>query len=160
MADEMKVTEEELKKLNGMAESLYSTMTPEQKAKAQVCKNVEELSAFMGEEGIELPDEILDEVGGGMSLAVPQFFARLLTLLFGSSSGIKVRTEVAETTGPVSMRATPPESTPIAGNTGFRAGTSDAATGNTGFRYGSSDAVISSLGGIGGSGQNGGMNTL
>ena len=48
--------------LRGISEGL----TDEQKEKAKQCKTVDELMAFAGKEGIELPDEVLDAVAGGI----------------------------------------------------------------------------------------------
>ena len=44
---------------------IYDSLTDEQKEKVKECKTMEEVSAFAAEEGIELPDEMLDEVAGG-----------------------------------------------------------------------------------------------
>ena len=44
---------------------IYDSLTDEQKEKVKECKTMEEVSAFAAEEGIELPDEMLDDVAGG-----------------------------------------------------------------------------------------------
>ncbi len=44
---------------------IYDSLTDEQKEKAKNCKTAEELLKLAGEEGIELPDELLDSVSGG-----------------------------------------------------------------------------------------------
>ena len=44
---------------------LWASLTDEQKAKAEACTTMEELLAFAGEEKIELPDDLMDEVAGG-----------------------------------------------------------------------------------------------
>ena len=49
------------KTLRNISESL----SDEQKAAAKACKTPEELLAFAGKEGIELSDEVLDQVTGG-----------------------------------------------------------------------------------------------
>ena len=51
--------------LNDTLKGIYGSLTDEQKKKAKECKTVEELMAFAGEEGLELPDEVLDAVAGG-----------------------------------------------------------------------------------------------
>ncbi len=52
-------------KLEETLKGLWDSMTDEQKEKAKACKDVDELIAFAGKEGIELPDEMLDAVSGG-----------------------------------------------------------------------------------------------
>ena len=44
---------------------IWDSLTEEQKEKAKECKTMDELIAFAGREGIELPDEMLDSVSGG-----------------------------------------------------------------------------------------------
>lgn len=44
---------------------LWGSLTDEQKARALACSSPEELLAFLGEEKIELPDELLGEAAGG-----------------------------------------------------------------------------------------------
>ncbi len=44
---------------------IWDSLTDEQKEKAKACKTWEELTKLAGEEGIELPDELLDAVAGG-----------------------------------------------------------------------------------------------
>ena len=59
----------------------YETLTDEQKERAKVCKTPEELTALLGELGVELPEELrraaadselsdeeLEDVAGGQSL--------------------------------------------------------------------------------------------
>ena len=41
-------------------------MTDDQKEKANACKTIDELIAFAAENGVELPDEVLDMVAGGV----------------------------------------------------------------------------------------------
>ena len=53
------------KKLNELFGGIWETLTEEQKEKAKACKTVDELVNLAGEEGIELPDEIMDAVAGG-----------------------------------------------------------------------------------------------
>ena len=52
-------------KLNGMLKGVWDSLTDEQKEKAKECKTADELIKLAGEEGIELPDEVLDAVAGG-----------------------------------------------------------------------------------------------
>ncbi|MBQ6090888.1 MAG: hypothetical protein IJL07_06480 [Lachnospiraceae bacterium] len=44
---------------------IIGRLSEEQKAKALKCKNEDELLKFLGEVGIELPDELLVQVSGG-----------------------------------------------------------------------------------------------
>ena len=56
-----------------IAESLngiWDSLTDEQKEKAKACKTMDELIKLAGEEGIELPDEMLDSVSGGKIIPV------------------------------------------------------------------------------------------
>ena len=55
----------ENEKLNGMLKGVWDSLTDEQKEKAKACKTADELLKLAGEEGIELPDEVLDTVAGG-----------------------------------------------------------------------------------------------
>ena len=50
--------------LNTTLTELWDSLTDEQKAKAQACTSIDELVALAGEEKIELPDELLEAVGG------------------------------------------------------------------------------------------------
>ena len=52
-------------KLNELLVNVWDSLTDEQKEKAKECKTADELLKFAGEEGIELPDEVLDAVAGG-----------------------------------------------------------------------------------------------
>ena len=52
-------------KLNEMIKGVWESLTDEQKEKAKACKSPDELIKLAGEEGIELPDELLDTVAGG-----------------------------------------------------------------------------------------------
>ncbi len=45
--------------------SLLESLTDEQKEKAKQLKTMDELMKFLGREGVELPDEMLDTVSGG-----------------------------------------------------------------------------------------------
>ena len=56
----------ESKRPDKIIEGFINTLTEEQKERIKECVTLEELTAFAGKEGIELPDEILDEVSGGV----------------------------------------------------------------------------------------------
>ena len=58
----------ENEKASELLKSIWENLTDEQKEKAKECKTADELIAFAGEEGIELPDEVLDAVAGGAAL--------------------------------------------------------------------------------------------
>lgn len=45
--------------------NFFDNLTDEQKEKAKACKTADEFKAFAEKEGIELTDEMLDEVAGG-----------------------------------------------------------------------------------------------
>ena len=55
----------EEKKFEELIKGIYDSLTDEQKERAKDCKTPEELWKFAGKEGVELPDELLDEVAGG-----------------------------------------------------------------------------------------------
>lgn len=55
-------------KLNEILEGVIASLTEEQKEQAKACKDVDELIALLGKLGVELPDELLDGVGGGLNL--------------------------------------------------------------------------------------------
>lgn len=80
----------ENKELNEALERVIASLTEEQKEKAKACETLDQLTALLGELGVELPDELLDDVGGGFDLG--SYFKRpifrpLFGGLFGSSSG-------------------------------------------------------------------------
>ncbi len=52
-------------KLNELLKNVWDSLTDEQKEKAKECKTADELLKLAGEEGIELPDEVLDAAAGG-----------------------------------------------------------------------------------------------
>ena len=56
-----------------MKEELLIGLTEEQIAKVKACKNQEELLALAKQEGIELNDEQLEAVNGGMCTSTPDF---------------------------------------------------------------------------------------
>ena len=53
-------------KLNAFLKDVYEKLTDAQKEKMKNCKSEEEFMAFLGEVGIELPDDVLDAVSGGL----------------------------------------------------------------------------------------------
>ena len=55
----------ENEELNEVLLKLWDSLTDEQKEKAKACKTADELIKFAGEEAIELPDEMLDQVASG-----------------------------------------------------------------------------------------------
>ena len=55
----------EEKELDKLLQGIYDSLTDEQKEKAKACGTDEELLALAAQEGIELPDEMLDAVSGG-----------------------------------------------------------------------------------------------
>ncbi len=56
-----------------MKKELLKGLTEEQIAKAKACKNQEELLAYAKQEGIELNDEQLAAVSGGVCTSTPDF---------------------------------------------------------------------------------------
>ena len=52
-------------KLDEALRSVYDSLTDEQKAKAKACESAEEVMQLAADEGIELPDEVLQAVSGG-----------------------------------------------------------------------------------------------
>ena len=52
-------------KLNELLVNVWDSLTDEQKAKAKACKTPDELLKLAAEEGVELPDELLDAAAGG-----------------------------------------------------------------------------------------------
>ena len=46
---------------------IYEKLTVEQREKAKSCKSMDELMKLLGEWDIELPDDLLDIVAGGLS---------------------------------------------------------------------------------------------
>ena len=54
-----------------MKEELLKGLSEEQVAKIRECKNTEEVLAIAKEEGVELTDEQLEAVSGGMCSTIP-----------------------------------------------------------------------------------------
>ncbi len=55
----------ENEKLSEQMIKVLNSLTDEQKEKAKACKDMNELTALLGQMGVELPDELLDAVAGG-----------------------------------------------------------------------------------------------
>ena len=66
------------KKLEETMKDIFEKLTDEQKEKAKACKNMDEFMILAGEWGIELPDELVDNVGGGLWL--PEALHKVLGL--------------------------------------------------------------------------------
>ncbi len=80
---------QELKELLG---NVLASLNDEQKEQVQACETVDQLMGKLGDMGVELPDELLDLVGGGLNIPFngglnrSQPFGRLrLGDLFGGS---------------------------------------------------------------------------
>jgi hypothetical protein len=58
-------------KLSQELTELWDSLTDEQKEKAKACESFDELMEFAGDEGIELPVEVLDNVAGGYTFFDP-----------------------------------------------------------------------------------------
>ncbi len=52
--------------LNEALKGLWDSLTDEQKEKAKACRSMDELAALAGQMGVELPDELLESVAGGV----------------------------------------------------------------------------------------------
>ena len=61
----MSDNENKTTELNKALKDLWDSLTDEQKEKAKACKSMDELTALAGRMGVELPDELLDQVAGG-----------------------------------------------------------------------------------------------
>ena len=57
-------------KMKEKLKGIYENLTDEQKEKAKACKNKDELMKLAGEWGVELPDEVVDAVAGGIPAAI------------------------------------------------------------------------------------------
>ena len=55
-------------KRNELLEGLMGSLTDEQKEKTKDCKDMKEFIVRLGETGVELPDELLGEVSGGIKI--------------------------------------------------------------------------------------------
>ena len=61
----MSDNENKTTELNKALKDLWDSLTDEQKEKAKACKSMDELTALAARMGVELPDELLDQVAGG-----------------------------------------------------------------------------------------------
>lgn len=52
--------------LNEALKGMWDSLTDEQKEKAKQCQSMDELMALAGKLGVEIPDELLDSVAGGV----------------------------------------------------------------------------------------------
>ena len=57
--------------LNKALEGMWDSLTDEQKIKAKECKSMDELMLLAGKFGVELPDEMLTCVAGGIAKTIP-----------------------------------------------------------------------------------------
>ncbi len=57
--------------LNETIKELLGVLCAEQKNRTKECETMDELASFAVEEGLELPDEILDSVVGGSDCPTP-----------------------------------------------------------------------------------------
>ena len=70
-------------------EKIYDLLTEEQKQRASECHTAEEFMEFAGEEGIELPEELLEmAAGGGFFDRVGDWFKTTFGKKSDSPSGI------------------------------------------------------------------------
>ncbi len=58
------------KELSELLGRVIASLTDEQKEKVKGCETVDQLMAKLSEMGVELPDELLDQVGGGFGLSI------------------------------------------------------------------------------------------
>ena len=52
-------------KMKEALKGMFEKLTDEQKEKVSTCKDADELMKLFGEWGVELPDELADQVAGG-----------------------------------------------------------------------------------------------
>ena len=62
------------KKLNELLNKALASLNDEQKKKAKACKTAKELLDLLTESGVELPDEALEKVAGGMGHFFQDFY--------------------------------------------------------------------------------------
>ena len=53
-------------KMKEALKTVLENLTDEQKEVAKECKDLDELFAYLGKEGIEIPDDLVDMVAGGV----------------------------------------------------------------------------------------------
>ncbi len=78
--------ENENEKLQAVIEKLMESFNEEQKAKAAECEDLDDLIKFASGEGIEIPEELLDDVAGGRLT-----FLSLKNGLFGGFGGLGIK---------------------------------------------------------------------
>ncbi len=57
--------------VNALLEKISERLSDSQKEKAKKCNTIQELTEFMAKEGIELSDEIMEQIAGGSPLFTP-----------------------------------------------------------------------------------------
>ena len=67
----------ENKNMYEQLEGLLKGLDDGQKKKVNACKNVNELMSLLGELGIALPDELLDNIAGGNNQGELEFISKL-----------------------------------------------------------------------------------
>ena len=77
-------------KLEAALKGIWDSLTDEQKEKAKNCKTMDELTALAAKEGIELPDEVLDAVAGGLLDLTSYCEANSYTRSFGMGASCRV----------------------------------------------------------------------
>ena len=53
-------------KMKATIKGIYDNLSDDLKEKVKACKTMEEVMELAGKEGIELPDEVVDAVAGGV----------------------------------------------------------------------------------------------
>lgn len=68
--------------MSDLLKSVVKGLNDEQKEKVKACKSPDEVIACLGELGVELPDELLDAVAGGISWSdfLDEWFERQVEL--------------------------------------------------------------------------------
>ena len=64
----------------------YENLSPEQQERAKACKSPEELAALAEEEGLEISDEMLEGVAGGIDLSECRSYRHICSQLSVHSS--------------------------------------------------------------------------
>ncbi|MCR5399142.1 MAG: hypothetical protein K6E68_06370 [Lachnospiraceae bacterium] len=59
-------SENKTNELNEALQKMWDSLTDEQKEQAKECKTMDELTTLAGRMGIELPDELLEQIAGGI----------------------------------------------------------------------------------------------
>ena len=77
-------------KMDAALKGIWDSLTDEQKEKAKNCKTMDELTALAAKEGIELPDEVLDAVAGGLLDLTSYCEANSYTRSYGMGASCRV----------------------------------------------------------------------